>query len=440
MVIRRIVVTGVGGITSLGDIEQTWQAMLSGKSAISQLPAEFDICPTHIGGWIEHLDLARWFPGRTGTRIQDRAAKPSQFAHVAAAQALSMAGLLTEHGTLPESLQEATGMCIGTGVGPSELIGQMRADMDRVRAALTPQEYQERMQELVDNHRGTIMKVLPDAVAYQPSMAFQTRGPTDCSIKACATGAGTIRRAALEINAGQATIMVAGGTESLAPEDVMAFNVYGTRNANSIKGALSKRNNDPKGASRPFDQEHDGFVPAEGAGILILESLEQALERDAPILAELAGFGETTDAKGATDPEKSSQVRAMRMALHAAGLVPSAINLVKTHGTSTIAGDASELEAIEEVFGKRGDLFLWPPKSQLGHTMGASGALEAALAIIAMRKGFIPPTLNFTNPIAQAQGFTIPTKQTSAEIEAVLCNAFGFGGQNVCLVFKRWEE
>lgn len=437
---QRIVVTGMGLMTPFGGTKSTIEAVFAGRSAITSLPPEFHLCPTQIGGTIQDLNLNAWFPERIAKRLMERCTRPSQFSHVAIKQALSHAQLLQEDDQLSEHLQEVTGISMGTGIGASELIAQLRHDMDQVAQAPNEAEVLLRMQQLIDNHRGSIMKVLPDASAYQPTIQFKIQGPADCSIKACATGAANIRRAAMEILLGQAQIMLAGGTESLAPEDVMAFNIYGTRTAGAIKGALSRRNHDPQGASRPFDRDHDGFVPSEGAGAMVLETLESAKDRKVPILAELVGFGETTDAKGATDPDQDSQVRAMRMALNMASLKPCNIQLIKTHGTSTPAGDGSELEAIRTVFGTREELFIWAPKSMLGHTMGASGAIETVLAIQAMRQGLVPPTINLTNRIPEAEGFNIPSQTTKTDIGAVLCNSFGFGGQNVCLVFHKWQE
>lgn len=431
---KRIVVTGIGMITPFGDTRQTWEAVAAGRSAIAPLPEEFHLCPTQIGGIIPPLQLETWFEQKTAGRIASRSMRTSQFAQVAAQQALEGTGLLGEDGALVPHLCKRTGVAMGTGVGASELIAKMALDMNYANNAETEEQKQARMQQLIKNHLGTAMIGLPDASAFQTSLTFGLKGPMDCSIKACATGAANIRRAAMEILLGHADIMVAGGTESLYPVDMMPFNIYARR------GALSRRNDDPQGASRPFDQEHDGFVAAEGAGALVLETLESARSRNVPILAELAGYGETSDAMGATDPAQESQQEAMNMALDMAGPDPQGTLLIKTHGTSTITGDKSEASAITTVINtpkKASQVFAWAVKSELGHTLGASGGIETALSIMAMRQGIVPPTRNLINPIPEAKHLTIPRNATKENITTVLCNAFGFGGQNVCLAFKK---
>jgi 3-oxoacyl-[acyl-carrier-protein] synthase II len=415
---KRIAVTGMGIVTRFGGTQETIDGVFSGKSQIAQLPKEFSLCPTQIGGYIENFNLSNWFDAKETKRIEKNT-RPSQFSHAAIKQALNQAKLLQEDNKLHSNLRERTGICMGTGVGASELIAKLAVQM-----------HLGNMQELIKDHIGTAMNILPDASAYQPSITFGIQGPIDCSIKACATGAGNIRRAAMEIFLDQADIMIAGATESLAPVDVMAFNVYARR------GALSHRNNDPEKASRPFDKDHDGFVPSEGAGVVILEEYEHAIKRGAKILAELAAYGETTDAKGRTDPDKDSQVRAMRMALEMANVGSDEVNVIKTHGTSTINGDASELEAIKEMFAARENLFIWAPKSTLGHTLGASGAIEAALLIAAIQRGIVPPTINLDNPIPETSDLKIPISPIVTEIRYAVANSFGFGGQNVTLIFK----
>lgn len=420
---RRVVITGMGVVTRFGGTEETVAGVFSGRSQIARLPEKFSLCPTQIGGYIENFDLLNWFEPKKAKRIGENT-RPSQFAHAAIKQALEQAKLLQEGNKLHDNLGERTGMYIGTGIGASELISDLAIDM-----------HLGDMKEITKRHLRTIMNVLPDASAYQASITFGTQGPLDCSIKACATGAGNIRRATMEILLNQADIMIAGATESLAPVDVMAFNMHARRGA-LWQGALSLRNNDPEKASRPFDRDHDGFVPSEGAGVVILEEYQHAMQRGAQIFAELVGYGETTDAKGRTDPDKSSQARAMRMALEMGNIRPDEVSLVKTHGTSTVNGDASELEAIKEIFAVRDDLFVWAPKSTLGHTMGAAGAIEAALLVVAMQRGVVPPTINLDNPIPEASGLKIPTNPIYTQIKYAIANSFGFGGQNVTLAFK----
>jgi len=452
---RRVVITGAAVLSPFGDTDETLKGLQNKDTGIDLLPEEFKICATQIGGLVEGPDLERWFDQKTANRIKGRSTKPSQFSHIVIEMALRNAGLLNDEGKIPLELQEFIGISLGTGVGPTELVALLGVDMYLLQKALGTADFEKALKNLVDHHRGTAMQVLPDASAYLPTMHFGIRGPTDCSIKACATGAGNIRRAFMEIRAGNADFMVAGGTESLSPIDVMTFNVLNTRRAKTIDalvGALSKNNSDPRGASRPFDQGHDGFVPSEGAGVLVLEGLRNALRRRATILGEIVGYGETTDAEGTTDPTKESQERAIRMALYMAGLNPDDIDAVSTHGTSTIAGDGAELLALRAVFGARLDLLIYAIKSQLGHMLGASGAVAAAIAVLSMQAGWVPGTINLENPISEAVVcdkdhdihtpacyLTIPSTITIGKIKYTLVNSFGFGGQNVCLIIKTWE-
>lgn len=442
--LRDIVVTGVGAITAHGNIEQTVAAMLEGRSAIrSFLPdfPEFALCPTQIGGKIHNFNLCDFgFSKRDAEYILKRMTLPTQFAQVALSEAMSMSGLVRNN---PYELGRC-GASIGTGIGSSELIAKIAVDMHLLGRG------EKELKEFVEEHLSDIIKVLPDASVYQ-SVKF--KGPIDCSVKACATGLGNIRRAAFEMYLGFADMVVAGATESLTPTDVMPFNMY------AKKGALSRRNNDPEHASRPFDQGHDGFVPSEGAGIFVLETKEGARRRDAPILAELTGFGESTDGTGhATDPNKEGQIIAMRAAFEWAEIDPRDTLgriLIVAHATSTPAGDGVELCAIKEIFGNNPDVYITAPKSMLGHTLAASGVIQAGTALLAARRGKIFPTINLENPISEALICDrnhahrldeacylnlVPNQAIDAEIDYLLCNAFGFGGQNVCILLKLAKE
>jgi 3-oxoacyl-[acyl-carrier-protein] synthase II len=435
-----IVVTGMGVVTAHGNLEQTVNAMLMRRSSITALIPdfpEFGVCPTTIGGVIRDFDLCQYgFSDRDAKRIASRATRSTQFAHAAVNSALRHAGLLEEN---PYEL-ERCGANIGTGIGSSELLVQIGIDIARLESGELD------FDTFVRQHLGDIIKLLPDASAYQ---TVKIKGPLGCSIKACATGLGNIRRAANEIYLGIADMMIAGATESLYPCDVMPFNIY------AKSGALSRQNDKPEEASRPFDGDHDGFVPAEGAGILILESEEKARKRNARIFARLIGLGETTDGNGSTtDPDKDGQVTAMANALSWAGLLAEDTLgkiVVVTHATSTPSGDGVELSALREVFGDSREVYITAPKSMLGHTLGASGAIQAATAILAATRGFIYPTINLRNPIPEAlicnqnhehdfrQGCYLNIVRENAlmaDVRYVMCNAFGFGGQNVCVLFE----
>ncbi len=435
-----IVVTGMSAVTAFGNIDQSVKAMLEGRSAISSLldyDSDFAQCPTTIGGVIKNFSLTDYgFTDREAKRLMKRTTRPTQFACAAVRDALIRAGL-ADNNFYP---QGRCGASIGTGIGSSELIAKLGADM------LLLQRNEITFDNFTEEHLGDIVKVLPDASAYQ-SQKF--KGPMDCSIKACATGLGNIRRAMLEIYLGFADMRLAGATESLSPVDVMPFNIYARH------GALSRRNHEPEKASCPWNDKHDGFVPAEGAGIFVLEREEKALARGAPILARVIGFGETTDGSGSTtDPSREGQVEAMRMAFEWAGLSPQETLgkiAIIAHATSTPAGDGVELMAIREVFGDTRQIYITAPKSMLGHTLAPSGVIQAGTAILAARMGKIMPTINLEYPIPEAvlcnkdhaHSFEescylnlVPNCAVSAKVRYILCNSFGFGGQNVCILFE----
>ena len=449
----RVVVTAAAMRTPFGSTKETLEGIREGKSAIQRLPEEFKLCPTQIGGLVSDTGLSAVFDERIARRIEARSTKPSQFSHSVVAEALNEAGLL-DNGKIIEHLQTRTGISLGTGIGSAELIAQLGVDMYLLEEALGTDQFPSALDQLVNNHRGSAMQILPDSSAYLPTMPFGIRGPTDCSIKACATGAGNIRRAMMEIQLGHADIMVAGGTESLSPYDVLIFNVLNTRRAKALSdfaGALSKRNDDPGGASRPFDTGHDGFVPSEGSAVLVLEEYGQT-KNEGTILAEIVGYGETTDAQGTTDPTQESQERAMRMALDMANLSPYQIDAISTHGTSTNAGDGTELLALRAVFGDKTTPPIYAIKSQVGHTLGASGSVAAVVAVLTMQDWWMPGTLNLMNPIPEmvicgeehtdhenSCYLRIPRASRKAAISRTLINSFGFGGQNVCLIIEKFE-
>jgi len=444
---REVVVTGIGITSSLGDKQATVRGLLNGESAIGYLPEEFHKCPTRIGGIVSGVDVLLQNAFTTEARkITSRWSKPTHFALLAAREALAEEGanLLDDTGRIIEQYQGRTGTAIGTGIGPSELISELATDYAALPDDRESPAYTSAMKAIKKKHLVTAMIVLPDSSAFGVSLQFGAKGPMECGIKACATGAGNIRRAAMEILFNTADIMIAGGCESLAVVDILAFNLLG-RN-----GALSRRNQDPTHASRPCDQGHDGFVGSEGAGIFILEERQHAIDRGPEILAELVGFGETSDGAGSTDPSIESQIECIGMALKMAQetslIEPRDIYLIKAHSTSTpaprsrnISADGVELNALWEVFGNSllPRIPIVTAKALLGHTLGASGSLESGLIIESLRqgKGFGNP--NLENPIAEARGLRI-LKETTSNLQgrAILCNSFGFGGQNVALVFR----
>jgi len=250
---------------------------------------------------------------------------------------------------------------------------------------------------------------------------------------ACAAGTQAIGEAAEVIRRGRADVMIAGGTEAgLTRMGIAGF---------CVMKALTARNDEPTKASRPFDATRDGFVPAEGAGILILESLEHALRREAPILAQLVGFGISSDAYHVVAPDSDGAVRAMSWALDDAGLEPSDVDYINAHGTSTPLNDATETVAIKKLFGDYAyKVPISSTKSMIGHLLGGSGGVEAIASIKTITEGIIHPTINYEHPDPQCDLDYVPNVARAKEVRVVLCNSFGFGGQNACLVFQRFED
>ncbi|MDP6703878.1 MAG: beta-ketoacyl-[acyl-carrier-protein] synthase family protein [archaeon] len=443
-----IVVTGIGGISAHGLTSVTMDAMFQGIPGIVHLPEEFSKCETTIGGKIGDIDeiLAEFFGERKARNLKRSCAPHALFTLIGAVDALRRAGLIT----LPivrftDEIARRIACFIGTGIGASDLITQIALQYDQLPNP-SEETFARANTRLSRMHNLTGLKVLPDAAAYTLSGELNIQGPIDCSIKACATGAGNILRAAMQLSLGFADVAIAGGTEKLSPVDVKVFNTLGPN------GALSKNNDHPDQASRPFDQNRDGFVPSEGSWVCVLETLSHAQSRGATILARLSGFGETTDGTGGTDPGIEGQTRAMEMALDMANRQANSVDLVVAHGTSTPNGDPAEIESIKRVFGANREYAIYAPKSTLGHLLGASGSLGAAAAVEAINRGIIPPTINLENPIPEmllcgiehshaADCFLdIPTHPRKTPVKSVLCNSFGFGGQNVCLILEEFAE
>jgi 3-oxoacyl-[acyl-carrier-protein] synthase II len=412
---RRVVVTGMGLITALGnDLPTTWAGLVEGRSGIRTIEA-FD--PSRINsrmaGEVRGFD-AGGLLDRKEIRRTDRYA---QFGLVATAEALTQAGL-------PErfegDLAERTGVILGTGLGGvGTLVDGFTTNAlrgpDRISPFLVPMG-------------------IPNVGAGQIAIQFGMTGPNFTTVSACATGGHAIGEASEIIKRGDADVMVAGGAEAAIFEAMVG--------GFAAMRALSTRNDDPEGASRPFDTGRDGFVIGEGAGVLILESLDHAQARGAEILAELTGYGATADASHITLPAPGGigAVRAARRAMEKAGLTPADIDHVNAHATSTPEGDKAELQAIRTIFGDDARrISITANKSMLGHTLGGAGAIEAIVTILSIREGCIPPTINLTDPDPEGLGLDLtPTRAMTREIRAALSNSFGFGGQNTALIFSRW--
>jgi 3-oxoacyl-[acyl-carrier-protein] synthase II len=276
---------------------------------------------------------------------------------------------------------------------------------------------------------------IPNIGSGQIAIQFGMTGPNFTTVSACATGGHAIGESSEIIRRGDADVMIAGGTESSIYEAIVG--------AFAAMRAISSRNDDPAGASRPFDRGRDGFVIGEGSGVVVLEALEHAETRSARILAELVGYGATADASHITLPAPGGigAVRAARRALAKAGMDPTEIDHVNAHATSTPEGDPAELQAIRTIFGDHAErISITANKSMLGHTLGAAGAIEAIASILTIRDGCIPPTINLTDPDPLAAGLDLtPNRATERQVRTVLSNSFGFGGQNTALVLRRWD-
>ncbi len=411
---RRVVVTGLGALTALGqDVGSTWDGLLAGRSGVTTIeafdPSRLDC---RIAAEVHDFDPSAVLD-RKDIRRTDRYI---QFGLVAARQALDHAGL---PGRLDPALAERTGVILGSGLGGVHtLFDNVLVMADRGPDRISP---------------FFIPMGIANVGAGQIAIASGALGPNFATVSACATGGHALGEAWETIRRGDADVMIAGGVEAGIHEATVGGFA-------SMK-ALSTRNDDPAAASRPFDKGRDGFVMGEGAGVLILEALEHAEARGAAPLAELVGYGATADASHITLPAPGGigAVRAARIALDKAGMEPSEIGHVNAHATSTAEGDKAELQSIRTIFGDHApDVAVTANKSMLGHTLGAAGAIEAIVTILAIREGCIPPTLNFEDPDDEAAGLDIvaggPARR---DLTAAMSNSFGFGGQNTALVFRR---
>ena len=405
----RIVVTGIGVVTSIGSTRESfWRALTAGVSGVAPIAA-FDASQyqTQIGSEVRDFDpqayMTRKLAGRMG--------RNSQMAVAAAMGAVKDAGL-----DLASMDSARVGCCVGTAAGDfNELEENHAGFLQRGPKAISP---------------FCVPKVIPNMPAGNVAIALGIHGPNFAALSACATGAHSIGMALLLLRAGQADVMLAGGVESTITPFVL--------NGYSAMGALSKRNDTPATASRPFDKTRDGFVMGEGAGVLVLETLAHARARGAEPIAEVAGFGMTADAFGLAqpDPEATWTTRAMELALRDAGMSTGDVQYINAHGTSTPANDRSEAKAIGRVFGETPPL-VSSIKSMIGHTLGAAGAIEAAATVLTIKSGVIPPTINYEVPDEEIALDVVPNVARAVRVDGALSNSFGFGGQNGVLAFRR---
>jgi 3-oxoacyl-[acyl-carrier-protein] synthase II len=406
---RRVVVTGLGAVTPIGlDVASTWDSLVHGRSGITRI-TRFDPAPyeTQIAGEVKGFDASKYMD-RKEVRRTDRFA---QYAVASAAQALEDARL---KGGGPD--RERIGVAIATGVGGIEtLIDQVLLMKERGPSRLSP---------------FLVPMLMANAGSAQISMQFDLRGPSLTHVSACASSAHAIGECGEIIRRGQADVMVVGGAEAaVLPLPIGAF---------ATMHAMSRRNDAPERASRPFDKDRDGFVLAEGSAVLVLEERDRAVSRGARIYGELVGYGATADAYHITapSPEGEGNARAMRMALDEAGLAPTAIDYINAHGTSTQPNDREETAAIKKVFGDHAyKLMVSSTKSMTGHLLGAAGALEAMACLLAMRDGCIPPTINYETPDPALDLDYVPNQARATPIKTALSNSMGFGGHNASLIF-----
>ncbi|WP_059103977.1 beta-ketoacyl-ACP synthase II [Shouchella shacheensis] len=410
---RRVVVTGVGAVTPLGnDAETSWKHAVDGVSGVGPMTRlDADAFPMKVAAEINDFD-ASLFMDKKEARRMDRF---TQFAVASAKMALADAEL-----EITSELAPRVGVWIGSGIGGMETYeSQFRTFLEKGQRRVSP---------------FFVPMMIPDMAAGQVSIYTGAKGPNSCSVTACASGTNSIGDAFKVIQRGDADAMITGGSE--APITNMA--VAGFCSAKAVTTT-----DDPKTASRPFDANRSGFVMGEGAGLLILESLESAQARGATIYAEIVGYGSTGDAHHITAPapEGEGGARCMAEALRDAGLAPEDVSYINAHGTSTEYNDAFETTAVKTVFGEHAyKLAVSSTKSMTGHLLGAAGAIEAVFSVKALEAGILPPTINYETPDPQCDLDYVPNEAREADLQVVMSNSLGFGGHNATLVFKKWQS
>jgi 3-oxoacyl-[acyl-carrier-protein] synthase II len=410
---HRVVVTGLGVVTPLGhQLDTFWKNLIAGRCGIDRIqsfdPAPFD---TQIAGEVRDFDPAPAFPSPKEIRRTDRY---SQFGVYAGHQALVDSGL-----DLEKENRDEIGVIIGSGIGGlSTTTGQLEILRDRGPGRLSP---------------FMIPMLISNMASGLFSMFYNLRGPNFATCSACATANHAIGEAWRAIRMGDAQIMFAGGAEAaIVPIGIGGF---------CAMKAMSRRNQDPQHASRPFDKERDGFIMGEGAGVIVLEQLEHAKKRGAKIYCEVVGYGNTADAYHLTAPapEGEGAVRCMKMALNNGGLNIEDVTYINAHGTSTPQGDVCETQAIKTVFGGHSkEIAVSSTKGATGHMLGAAGAVEMAVCALAIKHGIAPPTINYQVPDPECDLDYVPNSARELKINGVINNSFGFGGHNASIAAKKF--
>jgi 3-oxoacyl-[acyl-carrier-protein] synthase II len=408
---RRVVVTGVGVVSPLGTgLEKNWDALINGKSGIGPI-TRFDASghPTKIAGEVTDFNADDYIEKKEQKKMD----LFIQYALAASDMALADSGF-----KITEENAERVGVVVGSGLGGLPTI-------ENYHSVLLEKGYKRISPFFIPM---LIINLAPGQV----SIRHGAKGPNLSTVSACASGTHSIGDAYRMIERGDADAMIAGGTEStITPLGVGGFNVM---------KALSTRNDDPEGASRPFDKNRDGFVMAEGAGIVILEEMESAVKRGAKIYAEVCGYGLTSDAYHLTAPSPGGEgaARCMKMALDGSGINPDQVDYINAHGTSTPFGDIGETMAVKSVFGAHAyRVMVGSTKSMTGHALGAAGGLEAVFTLLAQERSVVPPTINYTDPDPECDLDYIPNTARDASLNVVMSNSFGFGGTNASLVFRK---
>jgi 3-oxoacyl-[acyl-carrier-protein] synthase II len=411
---KRVVVTGLGCISPLGnDVGTTWAGIQTGRSGTGHIThfdaSEFE---TRIAAEVKGFDSVALFGSREARRMD----RFTHFALAASNQAIQDANLVID-----ESNHDRIGVIIGTGIGGiGTLYDQMQIFAKRGPSRVSP---------------FLVPMMLPDSASGMIAIQLGVRGPNMAVVTACATGTNAVGEGTEIIRRGQADIILAGGSEAAIVPIAMA--------GMSVMTALSKRNDDPQHASRPFDLDRDGFVMGEGAAVLVLESLDHAKGRGANILAEISGYGTTDDAYHVSAPAEngSGAANCMRFAIEDAGLTHQEIDYINAHGTSTPLNDKSETAAIKTVFGELAyDIPISSTKSMTGHLLGASGAVEAVISVKALQDAIIPATINYETPDPECDLDYVPNHARQAKLQHIMSNSFGFGGHNATIIVSKFES
>jgi 3-oxoacyl-[acyl-carrier-protein] synthase II len=409
---RRVVVTGLGAITPLATgVEESWQKLCQGKSGVARI-TKFD--PSGFNVQIA-AELKDFHPEDFLDKKKIRRTDPFiQYALVAARMAIDDARL-----TINANNASRVGVVLGSCAGGMDMFGKnLFALRDEGPEKVSP---------------FFIPGFLPNMAAGEVSMDFGIRGPSKCVVTACATGNNCIGDALRLIQYDEADAMIAGGSDAyILPIAVAGFDKM---------RALSRRNNEPEKASRPFDRDRDGFVIGEGAGVVILEEMESAIRRGAKIYAEPIGYGSNIDSFHITEPDWENQVRCLKLALSDAAISPRDVDYINAHGTSTAVNDVSETRAIKAALGEHSKKVpISSNKSMFGHLLGAAGAVEAIFTVLTVRDAIMPPTINYDTPDPECDLDYVPNIARKAQVNVALSNSFGFGGVNATLVFRRFEE